>query len=92
MESGISKRGFASMDPARQREIASRGGKVAHEKGTAHQFNSDEARAAGSKGGKAVSADSEYMSKIGTIGGRASAASRAAKKAVQQHSSSGPTA
>ena len=51
---GTSARGFASMDPARQREIASQGGKAAHEKGTAHEFTSDEARAAGSKGGKAA--------------------------------------
>ena len=47
-------RGFASMDPARQREIASQGGKAAHEKGTAHEFTSEEAREAGSKGGKAA--------------------------------------
>lgn len=40
-------RGFAGMDPERQREIASEGGKAAHEKGTAHEFNSDEARRAG---------------------------------------------
>jgi hypothetical protein len=46
---GNSSRGFASMDPARQREIASEGGKVAHERGTAHEFNSEEARRAGSK-------------------------------------------
>lgn len=48
----ISKRGFASMDKDRQREIASAGGKAAHEKGTAHEFDSAEARSAGSKGGK----------------------------------------
>jgi uncharacterized protein len=48
-----SGRGFAAMDPEEQRDIASRGGKAAHEKGTAHQFNSDEAREAGAKGGKA---------------------------------------
>jgi general stress protein YciG len=51
---GTSARGFASMDPARQREIASQGGKAAHEKGTAHEFTSEEAREAGSKGGKAA--------------------------------------
>lgn len=45
------RRGFASMDKARQREIASLGGKAAHENGTAHEFTSDEARRAGSKGG-----------------------------------------
>ena len=46
-------RGFASMDPERQREIASRGGRIAHEKGTAHEFTHAEARAAGRKGGEA---------------------------------------
>ncbi len=45
---GTSNRGFASMDPERQREIASEGGKAAHEKGTAHEFTSEEARRAGS--------------------------------------------
>lgn len=43
-----SKRGFASMDPEQQREIASEGGRAAHEKGTAHEFTSEEARRAGS--------------------------------------------
>lgn len=42
-----SNRGFASMDPEKQREIASKGGKAAHEKGTAHEFDSEEAREAG---------------------------------------------
>ena len=46
-------RGFASMDPARQREIASKGGKAAHEKGTAHEWTTDEARVAGRMGGLA---------------------------------------
>lgn len=41
-------RGFASMDPERQREIASEGGRAAHAKGTAHEFTSEEARRAGS--------------------------------------------
>lgn len=45
---GTSNRGFASMDPERQREIASEGGKAAHERGTAHEFTSEEARRAGS--------------------------------------------
>ena len=47
-------RGFASMDPMRQKEIAARGGKAAHEKGTAHEFSADEAREAGRKGGQKV--------------------------------------
>lgn len=46
-------RGFASMDPSKQREIASKGGKAAHAKGTAHEFTSEEAREAGRKGGQA---------------------------------------
>ncbi len=45
-------RGFASMDKEKQREIARRGGKAAHVKGTAHQWTSEEARAAGRKGGQ----------------------------------------
>lgn len=49
------KRGFASMDAEKQREIASKGGKAAHEKGTAHEFTSEEAREAGRKGGQARS-------------------------------------
>lgn len=44
-------RGFASMDPAKQRAIASKGGKVAHEKGNAHEWTREEAREAGRKGG-----------------------------------------
>ena len=64
-----SKRGFASMDPAKQREIASKGGKAAHAKGTAHEFTSDEARVAGRKGGEAVSRDRAHMSTIGREGG-----------------------
>jgi uncharacterized protein len=46
-------RGFASMDPEKQREIASKGGRAAHMQGTAHEWNSDEAREAGRKGGAA---------------------------------------
>ena len=51
---GTMNRGFASMDQEKQREIARKGGKAAHEKGTAHEFTSEEARRAGSKGGKAA--------------------------------------
>lgn len=46
-------RGFASMDRAKQREIASKGGKAAHAKGTAHEWTSAEATEAGRKGGLA---------------------------------------
>jgi hypothetical protein len=48
-----SRRGFAGMDRAQVRALASRGGKAAHEQGTAHEFTSEEARAAGRKGGLA---------------------------------------
>jgi general stress protein YciG len=64
-----SKRGFASMDAAKQREIASKGGRAAHAKGTAHEFTTDEARVAGRKGGEAVSRDRQHMSTIGREGG-----------------------
>ncbi|RPD49326.1 general stress protein [Hymenobacter sediminis] len=46
-------RGFAAMDPATQRRIASEGGKASHESGRGHRFTSEEARAAGRKGGQA---------------------------------------
>lgn len=52
-KTGTRNRGFASMDPAKQREIASKGGKAAHQAGTAHEFTPEEAREAGRKGGQA---------------------------------------
>lgn len=66
---GKSRRGFASMDVARQREIASKGGRAAHQKGTAHEWSPDEAREAGRKGGVVVSRDRAHMSAIGREGG-----------------------
>ena len=76
---GTHNRGFASMSPEKQREIARKGGRAAHERGTAHEFTSDEARAAGRKGGERVSTDRSHMSKIGRLGGRSSASRRATK-------------
>ncbi|MBD2596297.1 stress-induced protein [Nostoc sp. MBR 210] len=70
--SDTSKRGFASMDEDKQREIASKGGHAAHEKGTAHEFTSEEAREAGRKGGETVSKDREHMAEIGREGGKQS--------------------
>lgn len=70
-------RGFAAMDAERQREIASKGGKAAHERGTAHEFSSDEARQAGRKGGERVSANRAHMAEIGRLGGKRSAGRRA---------------
>ena len=58
-----SRRGFASMDPERQRQIASRGGKAAHASGNAHQFNATEAREAGRKGGLAGRRSSDASQK-----------------------------
>jgi len=73
-----SNRGFASMNAERQREIARKGGRAAHEKGTAHEFTPDEARAAGRKGGERVSANRHHMSNIGRMGGKSSAGRRQA--------------
>jgi len=63
------QRGFAAMDEGKQRQIASKGGKAAHEKGTAHEFTPDEARLAGKKGGEAVSKNRTHMAQIGRKGG-----------------------
>ena len=77
-----SKRGFASMDAAKQREIASKGGRAAHAKGTAHEFTSDEARVAGRKGGEAVSRDRAHMAAIGREGGHSRGARARAASTV----------
>jgi len=66
------ERGFAAMDPEEQREIASMGGRAAHERGTAHEFDSEEAAEAGRLGGESVSRDREHMAEIGRKGGLAS--------------------
>jgi hypothetical protein len=79
MMAGTSKRGFASMDESKQREIASKGGHAAHAKGTAHEFTPDEARAAGRKGGEIVSRNREHMARIGRQGGERRGAARAAR-------------
>lgn len=69
-ELGTERRGFASMDPDKQKEIASQGGRAAHEAGTAHEFTPEEAREAGRKGGQTVSKDKEHMATIGKKGGQ----------------------
>lgn len=51
-QSATSIRGFASMDPQKQREIAAEGGRAAHASGHAHEFTSEEARRAGSQSHK----------------------------------------
>jgi general stress protein YciG len=62
-------RGFASMDRAKQREIASKGGKAAHAKGTAHEWTSEEAREAGRKGGMASHRRRKEMNEGGSSEG-----------------------
>jgi general stress protein YciG len=95
-----SARGFASMDQTKQKEIASKGGRAAHAKGTAHEFDSSEARAAGRKGGMAVSRNREHMASIGRRGGeargqrarlaaQATAAQRSSVDAARQNTSGG---
>jgi len=64
------KRGFVAMNREQQRAIASKGGRAAHRKGTAHEFSSEEARKAGYLGGKVVSANREHMAAIGHKGGQ----------------------
>ena len=76
-----SNRGFASMDRERQREIASLGGRAAHQRGTAHEFDSAEAREAGRKGGEAVSQNREHMARIGRKGGENSRGGNARRRA-----------
>ena len=75
------RRGFASMSAEKQREIASKGGRAAHEKGTAHEWSAGEAREAGRKGGVTVSRDRDHMAAIGREGGESrSAAARQARQ------------
>lgn len=62
-------RGFAVMDKARQKEIASAGGRAAHAQGHAHEFTTTEATSAGRKGGISVSRNRVHMADIGRLGG-----------------------
>jgi general stress protein YciG len=71
MPSRPARRGFAAMDQARQRQIASLGGRTAHQRGQAHEFTSEEARQAGRKGGEMISRNRDYMAAIGRRGGTA---------------------
>jgi general stress protein YciG len=63
------RRGFAGMSLEKHREISSKGGRAAHEKGTAHEWNADEARAAGRKGGE-VSRDGRGRGREHSTDGR----------------------
>lgn len=84
-----SNRGFAAMSAEKQREIASKGGKAAHQSGKAHEFTSEEAREAGRKGGYAVSQNREHMSEIGRRGRRAATSSREARESMTMDESNG---
>lgn len=84
-------RGFASMDPERQRQIASQGGRAAHQQGTAHEFDSEEARLAGRKGGEVVSRDRRHMSMIGRKGGEASGGGRGSRTNPAHSASPAPS-
>ncbi|HEY4000334.1 MAG TPA: KGG domain-containing protein [Candidatus Xenobia bacterium] len=83
-DQGSDNRGFASMDDDKQREIASKGGKAAHEKGTAHEFTPEEAREAGSKGGHA----SQGGSHEATSGERGGTHEQHVKAGQQSHKNS----
>jgi uncharacterized protein len=80
---GRSLRGFATMGKDRQREIASRGGRAAHEKGTAHEFSSEEATMAAKKGHEHGTAH-EFTSDEARIAGRKGGLARALNRARQQ--------
>jgi general stress protein YciG len=78
------KRGFATMDPEKQKQIASNGGKAAHAQGKAHKYTAEEAREAGKKGGASLAKNREHMARIGRAGGlkrQENARARAAKAA-----------
>lgn len=77
MEKKNKPRGFAAMKPEARAAIASKGGKAAHAKGTAHEFDSDEARTAGRRGGVSVSRNRDHMAAIGRKGGEARGKRRA---------------
>lgn len=64
-------RGFAALTPERRRELASIGGRAAHAKGTAHEFNRETATEAGRKGGKVAASRPGRMAEIGKLGGQA---------------------
>src|SRR5437016_335556 len=89
------RRGFAGMDPQKQREIASKGGRAAHAKGTAHEFTPEEAREAGRKGGQAAHMRGtahqftpEEAREAGRKGGRSSR--RGAARTSEENPAEGP--
>lgn len=79
-----SNRGFASMDQAKQRAIAAKGGRAAHASGNAHEFSPAEARVAGRKGGEAISRNRQHMAAICREGGHARHANARQQQQQQQ--------
>jgi len=77
---GRSLRGFASMDKEKQKAIASKGGRAAHEKGTAHEFNSQEASQAAKKGHERGTAH-EFTAEEARVAGRKGGLARAQNRA-----------
>lgn len=69
--SGDKPRGFAAMAPDRQKAIASLGGRTAHRLGVAHEFSSEEASAAGRRGGTKVASIPGHMAALGRKGAKA---------------------
>ncbi|MYN38818.1 hypothetical protein GTP55_05465 [Duganella sp. FT109W] len=84
-----SKRGFASMDPEQQREIAAEGGRAAHEKGTAHEFTSEEARKAGAMSHKNDPGRSKQSSNPGNKGSAKSGEEEDEGEDVEQNNGKG---
>ena len=78
------RRGFASMSPEKQREIASKGGRAAHAKGTAHEWTSEEARVAGRKGGQISRGGRGRLSETSVHGGSLEAAEPSAVFGTRQ--------
>lgn len=72
----VRRRGFGSMDPELQRQIAQKGGRAAQAQGKVHHFTSEEASAAGKKGWKVSPRSPDHMRRIGRLGGQASVVAR----------------
>jgi len=84
----VSMRGFASMDKQKQREIASKGGRAAHEKGTAHEFDATEASQAAKKGHERGTAH-QFTSDEARVAGRKGGMARAQNRQVRAAQSTG---
>jgi len=85
---GTSTRGFASMDPERQRQIASEGGKASHQSGNAHEFTSEEARQAGRTAHQRGKAH-EFTSEEARLAGMKSRGGQGARQGDKKQNSQG---